>query len=248
MTSRPHRAAGAGAFAAALLSLCATAGAAPDDPLWRQAQSQMDALRPYVAGQVDVAVQGSGLRSREDYSAALRLTAWQGGQPQRDAQALRGKPLNGMSDPQPNGALNAADHPERSLLAVETVERGDSLEQDGQRLQQFKVSGSLPVQELVPGNTRPHAPHPFSGEVWVTADRGTPVRARYQVQGLPFTPEFVYSVSFQADPASGLNLPRTSRLQVRTELPLIGATTLDRQWLMQDWQRRPQDTSSITAR
>ena len=246
MTPRPRRVAGALATARATaatiatgLGLCATAWAGTDDPLWRQAQSQLDALRPYVAGQVDVTVQGSGLRSREDYSAVLRLATWQGGQPQREAQTLRGKPLKGLSDPQPASALNVADHPEQGLLAVDTVERGESLEQDGQRLQQFKVGGALPVQELVLGDTRPKAPHRFSGEVWVTADRGTPVRASYQVQGLPFTPEFVYSVSFQADTASGLSLPRTSRLQVRTELPLIGATTLDRQWLMQDWQRRP---------
>lgn len=208
-------------------------------PLWQETRQHLQSLSALVAGQVDYRISQQGVGRRAQYRATEQLQGWDGPQPRRRWVSAHGSSLQGLAEALPPPGFNPADHPERVLLEVDTVEPA-GVEARGEVLAQvFDIQGHLDAQESLAGTVQERR-LAFKGRVWVLKDGGAPLSLVYRVEGLPFTSEFSYQVDFAPDERWQRHLPSQARLTISTRLPLIGSSTVDRQLQFSDWQERPQ--------
>lgn len=224
---------------AGLAALTPHLAAQASNPLWQETRQHLQSLSTLVAGQVDYRISQQGMGRRAQYRATQQLQGWDGQQPRRLWVSARESALQGLAETLPPPGFNPADHPERVLLEVDTVEPA-GVEARGEVLAQaFDIQGHLDAQESLAGAAQERRVA-FKGRVWVLKDGGAPLGLAYQIQGLPFTSEFSYQVDFAPDKRWQRHLPSQARLTITTRLPLVGSSTVDRQLQFSDWQERPQ--------
>ena len=208
-------------------------------PLWQQTRQHLARLGGLVAGQVEYRISQQGAGRRAQYRAVEQLAGWDGSQPQRRWVASADSPMQGLAEVRPPADFNPADHPERVLLDIDTVEPAGVELRGAVPAQVFDIQGHLEAQESLAGSQQARRVG-FRGQVWVEQDGGAPLRLDYQLDGLPFTQEFRYQVDFAPDVRNHRQVPVQARLTVTTRLPLVGSSTVQRQLQFSDWQERPQ--------
>ncbi len=168
-----------------LLAVALSLQAQTTDPLWLQAQSQIQSTRNLVAVEVSIhteVLDGDG-KNQLTVDKKTRLTGWKDGEPLRSVVSLTESQKSALG----NAPLDAgvSNHPDRGFADFLTVQRQEETVLDSKSCVLFQVTGKKKKIS-------------FTGKVWIEKATGLPLRVdcTYDPSSIPMTKAMSTSISY----------------------------------------------------
>lgn len=170
------------------------------DPLWLKAQAHIEGTKNLVASEVAAhteIIDGDG-KNQDTIDKKTRLTAWKDGEPVRSVVSLVETQKSALGDAQFD--LGLANHPEKAMSGILTVQRQEETILDSIPCVVFQVTGRMEKKKKIP----------FTGKVWIDKTTGLPLRVDYTFDpsSIPMTKSMSQSVVYSRT-SEGSWLPKT---------------------------------------
>ena len=175
------------------------------DPLWLKVKAQIEQTNNFVASEVSAhteIIDGDG-KNQDTIDKKTRLTGWKNGEPVRSVVSSVETHKSALGDAQFDQGL--ANHPEKVLAGILTVERQGETILDSTLCVVFKVTGQLVKKRKIS----------FTGTIWVEKTTGLPLRIDYYYDPshIPMTKAMNESMIY-ASAGQGRWLPKTDSIDI----------------------------------